>query len=119
MKEEQLIKNLIKQGESDQLEFKEVVRKADIAKTLCAFLNAEGGTVLLGVNNNGSVLGIDNAEHFEAELKQYLFSVIIPEAPVTVSIESVGTKKVISVKVWNGSKPPYIFDGQIFFRIDY
>lgn len=34
MKNEQLIKNLIKQGESEQLEFKEVVRKEEIAKTL-------------------------------------------------------------------------------------
>jgi len=46
MKNEQLIKNLIKQGESGQLEFKEVIRKEDIAKTLGAFLNAEGCTVL-------------------------------------------------------------------------
>ena len=43
MKNEQLIKNLIKQGESGQLEFKEVVRNEEVAKTICAFLNAEGG----------------------------------------------------------------------------
>ena len=61
MKNEQLIKNLIKQGESGQLEFKEVVRKEEIAKTLCAFLNAEGGTLLIGVQDDGKIIGIDNA----------------------------------------------------------
>ena len=116
MNNEQLIKNLIKKGEGEQLEFKEVVRKEDIAKTLCAFLNAEGGTVLLGLNGDGKILGIDNASKHEAELKQYLFQSIIPEAPVTVSIEKIGTKEIISIKVWNGSRPPYIFNGEIFFR---
>ena len=117
MDNEQLIKNLIKQGESGQLEFKEVVRKEDIAKTLCAFLNAEGGMILIGVKDDGKIIGIDQAEKYETELKQYLFQSIIPEAPVTVSIEQIGIKKILSVKVWNGSKPPYILnDGKIFYR---
>jgi ATP-dependent DNA helicase RecG len=116
MKNEQLIKNLIKQGESGQLEFKEVVRKEEIAKTLCAFLNAEGGTLLLGVNDDGKILGINEAEMHEAELREYLFQSIIPEAPVTVFVEQVGLKKILALKVWNGSKPPYIFNGEIFIR---
>ena len=118
MKEEQLIKNLIKQGESGQLEFKEVVRKEDIAKTLCAFLNGKGGTVLIGVKDDGTVTGIENSESYESELKQYLHSAIIPEAPITISVEKIGSKDIISCKVWNGSKPPYIFNGEIFFRKD-
>ena len=116
MKEEQLIKNLIKQGESEQLEFKEVVQKEAIAKALCAFLNAEGGTVLIGVKDDGQIIGISNAEAQEAELKQYLFGSIIPEPAVTVSTEKIGAKKILSIKVWEGSKPPYLFKGEIFFR---
>ena len=116
MKNAQLIKDLIKQGESEQLEFKEVVLKEEIARTLCSFLNAEGGTLLIGVQNDGEITGIDYAEKFESELKHYLFNAIIPEAPVTVSVEKIGEKKILSAKVWNGSKPPYIFDGKIYFR---
>ena len=116
MKNEQLIKDLIKQGESGQLEFKEVVRKEEIAKTLCAFLNAEGGTVLIGLQDDGKVIGVENSVKHELELKQYLFSVIIPEAPVTISVEKIGTKEILLAKVWNGSKPPYIFNGEIYFR---
>ena len=33
-----------------------------------------------------------------------------------VSAEQVGNKQVILIKVWAGSKQPYIFDGSIFFR---
>ena len=71
---------------------------------------------MLGVKDDGEIIGIDNAEKHEMELKQYLFQSIIPEAPVTVSTEKIGAKEILSVKVWNGSKPPYIFNGEIFFR---
>ena len=116
MKDEQLIKNLIKQGESEQLEFNEVVRKEDIAKSLCAFLNAKGGIVLIGVQDDGKVIGVNDIERYEAELKNYLVKSIIPEAPITITTETIGTKKVLLAKVWNGSKPPYVFDGTIYHR---
>lgn len=116
MKDEQLIKNLIKQGESEQLEFKEVVRKEDIAKSLCAFLNAKGGIVLIGVQDDGKVIGVNDTERYEVELKNYLVKSIIPEAPITITTETIGTKKVILAKVWNGSKPPYVFEGIIYYR---
>jgi ATP-dependent DNA helicase RecG len=69
------------------------------------------------VQDDGKIIGIDQVEKYEAVLKQYLFQSIIPEAPVTVSIEQIGIKKILLVKVWNGSKPPYILtDGKIFYR---
>ena len=116
MKDEQLIKNLIKQGESEQLDFKEVVRKEDIAKALCAFLNARGGTVLIGVQEDGKVIGVNDADKQESDLQNYLFKSIIPEAPITLSTEIIGNKTILLAKVWNGSKPPYVFDGTIYTR---
>jgi len=116
MNEEQLIKKLIKQGEGEQLEFKEAVRKEDIAKTLCSFLNNNGGIVLIGVQDDGKIIGLKDADKQEAELKNYLFTSIIPEAPITVSKEVIANKNILLVKVWNGSKPPYVFNGTIYFR---
>lgn len=116
MKVEQLITDLIKKGESEQLEFKEIVRKEDIAKSLCAFLNADGGTVLIGVKDDGTVIGIKDSDKHEAELKNYLVKTIIPEAPITISSETINNKIVLLTKVWKGSKPPYLFDGIIYFR---
>jgi len=116
MKDEQLIKNLIKQGESGQLEFKEMVHKEEIAKDLCAFLNTEGGTVLIGLQDDGKVIGVNDADKQETELNKYLFKAIIPEAPITVSTEIIGGKTILLAKVWNGSKPPYVFNGTIYYR---
>lgn len=116
MNSEQLIKSLLKQEEGEHLEFKKVVRKDAIGKSICAFLNHEGGQILIGVSDNKKVVGITNAENWEKKLTNYLNTIIVPEAPVMVSLEPIGNKQVILVKVWAGSKQPYIFDGSIFFR---
>ena len=59
-------------GESQTLEFKSSARwnvraaspdkklEHAITKTVCAFLNAEGGTLLIGVDDNGQVLGLED-----------------------------------------------------------
>jgi len=67
------IKRLLRQSEGQFLERKNCyeirtgkrkLRKArevakDVAETLCAFGNADGGTLLLGVNDDGSISGMD------------------------------------------------------------
>ncbi len=65
------LENLILQGESDKLEFKSTIRtnlqtgepdkrmEKAVLKTLVAFMNSEGGTLLIGVSDDGSIRGID------------------------------------------------------------
>ena len=116
MNDQQLLKNLIKQGESEKLEFSEVVRKEDIARTLCGFLNANGGTLLIGIYSDGKVIGVNQPQKHESDLKKYLFQSIIPEAPISVSTENIDNKTILVAKVWIGSKPPYVFNGSIYLR---
>jgi hypothetical protein len=84
---------LIRQGESEKLEFKSTLRQnlatgkpgkeIELAalKTVAAFLNTDGGVLLVGVNDEGRILGLapDNFEnddhalrHFTALLQQHL-----------------------------------------------
>ena len=52
--------SLIAQGESKTLEFKrELPRFEQIAKTVIAFANTSGGKLLIGVDDNGSLVGVD------------------------------------------------------------
>ena len=49
---------LIRNGEDSRLEFKrDGIENHILAKALVAFLNLEGGTVLLGVDDDGSIRG--------------------------------------------------------------
>lgn len=54
------IKRLLKQKENISLEFKSALFQIpnDVYETVCAFLNTQGGEILLGVNNEGKVEGI-------------------------------------------------------------
>ena len=55
------IKNIIKNGESRKIEFKKSKNSLpkNVFETFCAFLNTEGGTVLLGVSDDGKIIGVD------------------------------------------------------------
>ena len=56
----QEIKNIIKTGEGISTEFKESKNKLpkNLFETVCAFLNTKGGVILLGVKNDGRIIGV-------------------------------------------------------------
>jgi predicted HTH transcriptional regulator len=59
------IKNLILSGEHQQLDFKfEISDSRKIARTLVAFSNTDGGTLLIGVKDNGNISGVRSDEEF-------------------------------------------------------
>ena len=54
------IQQIIAIGESTSIEFKEckTALNKDVYETVCAFLNRSGGEILLGVTDNGEIVGI-------------------------------------------------------------
>ena len=55
------VQRLITEGESEVLEFKATFGK-DVIETLCAFANHRGGTVLIGVADDGKIIGASCGE---------------------------------------------------------
>jgi ATP-dependent DNA helicase RecG len=54
---------LIRNGENSGVEFKrDVVQNFDLAKELVAFSNSDGGHVLLGIDDDGSVFGLTRGD---------------------------------------------------------
>ena len=55
------IKKLICKEEGISIEFKECRNKLnkDVFESICAFLNRNGGDLILGVNDKGKITGID------------------------------------------------------------
>lgn len=59
------IKDLIAQGEHQQLDFKFEINDArKIARTLSAFANTDGGKLLIGVKDNGKIAGVRSEEEY-------------------------------------------------------
>lgn len=57
------IQSLIEQGEHEHQDFKHSVNDArKIARSISAFANNDGGSLLIGVKDNGSIAGVRNEE---------------------------------------------------------
>ncbi len=59
------LKKIIAQGEGLYLDFKfRIDDQKKIARTLSAFANTQGGDLLIGVKDNGKIVGVEPSEEF-------------------------------------------------------
>jgi predicted HTH transcriptional regulator len=59
------IQDLIAEGEHQRLDFKfEISDSRKIARTFVAFANTDGGTLLVGVKDNGAIAGVRSDEEY-------------------------------------------------------
>lgn len=116
------IKNLIAEGEHQQLDFKfEISDSKKIARSLVAFANTKGGRLLVGVKDNGVIAGVRSEEEYymiEAAAGMYCK----PEVKFTSREWHVDGKLVLEVKVDKSAEKPHSApdkDGQwkVFVRV--
>lgn len=94
--------------ESEVVELKaEVV--GDICKEVIAFANTKGGTLYIGVSDDGSVLGIKNADQVILQLNNMIRDSIKPDVTMFVGYEPqhIGDKDIIAVTIQKGTDRPY------------
>ncbi len=74
----------MKYEESDRVELKREMIK-DLDKEIIAFLNAHGGTIYIGVDDNGNVVGIpdENKDIYDQKLSSMVTEGIKPSAKRT------------------------------------
>ncbi|HVL98046.1 MAG TPA: DUF4011 domain-containing protein [Egibacteraceae bacterium] len=130
------LRALIDRGESAHLEFKSSLRanmtdgsvmkelEKVVAKTVAGFLNAEGGTLLIGVADDGSLVGLEpdyrtlgkkgTRDGFELHLTQVLSSALglPPLAFIRVAITSLEGRDVCQIDVKRSPEPVYVADKQ-------
>ncbi|MGL1891237.1 MAG: ATP-binding protein [Spirochaetaceae bacterium] len=153
---DELLQKLINQGESSNLEFKSSLRwdiKEDkvnkkleivILKSIAAFANAYGGTLLIGVEDNGKILGLNNdyntlkstdKDGFELHLRNIVSGMYGTYAIKNLAVEFITNKgkEICKVTILKSSKPLftimknkdgekqenfYIRDGNLSRRLD-
>ena len=112
-----VLSQLLAQGESEQVEFKSGVSKEfHVEEAACAFLNAQGGTIVVGVKDDGRLVGVPAAEDNAQEVQQRLLAAISPPAPLSVTVENMDGKKLIVINVPQGLEKPYVCKGKIMVR---
>ena len=94
--------------ESETVELKsEIV--GDICKEVIAFANTHGGTLYIGVDNDGTVVGVENADAVTLQLNNMVRDSIKPDVTMFVHYETqtVGGKHIVAVTVQKGTGRPY------------
>ena len=104
---------LIKEGESEKIEFKRDITK-DIYKEVCAFANADGGYIIVGVDDEGNVVGC-NAKKVLDIVASSLQS-ITPLPKIKTYKLSIEDKDIIVIEVEKASALCFV-GGVAYIRI--
>jgi hypothetical protein len=128
---EQALLDLIAGGEGDRLEFKSTLRwnvnagkpgkEVEISwlKTVVAFLNTDGGVLIIGVDDEGSISGIDADNfanddkfllHYNNLLKQHIGLEFADH--VRGDIVTMGDKKLFVIQCQLAADPVYLTQGK-------
>jgi predicted HTH transcriptional regulator len=104
---EAYLRKLISEGENRNLDFKYCVSDSrKIARSLSAFANTDGGRLLIGVRDNGSIAGIrSDEEYYMVETAVELFC--RPAVEFTIRQHNTEGKTILEVEVKKGDKRPY------------
>lgn len=131
LQEEQSIRDIIRAGEHSRLEFKTSFRwdvkrdqinkdlERSVMKTIAAFLNSEGGSLVIGVDDGGQPFGIEadmaslarqSRDGFENHFNNMFSSMIGPEfrQHVRVTFHSLDNKSVCLIEVDQAPVPAYV-----------
>jgi len=105
------VEEALSRGEGPQVEFKRQLPENHdkILKTVAAFANAEGGVVLIGVNDSdGMVVGLTGNVAREKDLvTQIIHDKVVPEPDCTIEQCEIDGSHVIAVFVERGAAKPY------------
>lgn len=110
------IEDVIKAGETEFVEFKTSFN-AEAVESLVAFANSKGGQVLIGVSNNGKVIGVElsdeSVQHWINEIKGKTEPSIVPD----VEVYCVDGKNIVSLGVREYPVKPVSMQGRFFKRV--
>lgn len=103
------LERLVAVGEGQHLEFKRrVPRPQRLAKEVIAFANSGGGHLLLGVDDDGSIVGVRDADEELYSLQEALGNYSDPEVAVALERVAISRRRdVIVVLVKSSDRKPH------------
>ena len=111
------LENLISSGEGYNTEFKVSFpsKVKEITEEICAFANAAGGTLLIGVDDKNTIQGVafDNAKR---SVLQNSIGEISPTLHCEIHTMEIEGKEIVVIEVPSGDNKPYVLSGAIYVR---
>lgn len=101
--------------EHKSLEFKSTITNTFL-KTVSAYSNFGDGIILFGVNDDGSVCGIENPEQACLDIENRMNDSISPKPDFQLEIDDLN--KIVKLTVREGQYKPYMYKGKAYRRSD-
>lgn len=94
--------------ETETVELKSIVMD-DIKKEIIAFANCDGGTVYVGVADDGTVLGVENADECALQISNMVRDAVKPDVTLFIHYETLDCegKAVVAINIQRGTNRPY------------
>lgn len=111
------IKSIISSGEGYNAEFKLSFpsKIKEITEEICAFANAAGGTLLIGVDDSNSIQGVSFDNSKRSSLQNSIRE-ISPSLHCEIYAMEIESKEIVVIEVPSGDNKPYVFSGAIYVR---
>lgn len=86
----------------------------DIKKVVIAFANTDGGTIYVGINDDGTVNGISNPDSCMLKASNTIRDSIKPDVSMfcDISVQVIENKSVVKIEVQRGTARPYYIAGK-------
>lgn len=94
--------------ESETVDLKAIVVE-DIKKEIIAFANCKGGKLYIGIQNDGTVLGLDDPDSTSLQVSNMVRDAIKPDLTMFLHYETliIDGKKIVAIDIQQGTERPY------------
>ncbi len=101
--------------ETKNLEFKEKMTNTFL-KTVSAFANYDGGTIIFGIDDSGEITGLNDPDKLCLKIENKINESIKPQPEYLITVNN--TDNTISLTVKPGVNKPYLYNSKAYKRND-
>ena len=104
---------LIEEGEGFEVEFKRKFSTPEkIARALIAFANTKGGHILFGVDDDGSIVGVESEKSEVDLIREAGMHFCVPEIEPAIDIVPFNGKDVVVATIDESDQKPHYYAGE-------
>jgi ATP-dependent DNA helicase RecG len=109
--------DLILLGENKYTEFKSLYTKS-LLKTVSAYANYHDGIILVGINDQKEIIGIENLDDTRLQIENAINDVIDPRPYYEIEVKQYEQKNVLLIQIFKGDNTPYLYEKKAYKRLD-
>ena len=93
----------------DKKQMLEIKRPKSWLKSVSAFANGEGGTLIFGISDDDQIVGLADAESDAEKISEEIKTKLDPVPVVNLEYKEIDGKRLILLHVYAGQETPYYY----------